>query len=212
MQKQFRWLLCAVFLLLAAAPASADSILLGTSGSSNGSGLLVDAGHFGAQAFTLTSTVQVTGLNLFLARGQGQSLLIQLTNAIGPSATSANVLAQTTIAFPSALNGTWISAPLTNLVLPVGTYHIVLSLSSGDGEWRFLPTILPSSVGTVGAVRITSPSGVNLTLPPASSFFGIGAGPFGFQIVGNTHVPEPGTLLLVAMGLGAFIRRSRTTR
>ncbi|MCL4522582.1 MAG: PEP-CTERM sorting domain-containing protein [Acidobacteria bacterium] len=211
-------------LLFSAFPAHADSVLLGTGATWNGASFIIDSGHTGAQQFTLTSTIQVTGVNVLMALGTfgtAGTIQIQLTNAIcaglpciqnGPP-TQANVLAQGTWTSSAVVPNTTVLswAPLsTNLVLGPGTYYLVVSSGDASIEWTMPSPILASTVGSVGSRYSAGPSSVNTQLPPASLFVG-GGGTMGFEIVGNANpVPEPATLLLVSSGLAAgWLRRRR---
>jgi len=208
----FLVLACAVILL--ALPARADSVLLGTGGSvTGGPGLFPD--NYLAQGFSLTTTANVSSINVFISGVGVGSILMQLTDSIGPGTTASNLLSSATFAQPNSgggLNGQWVSIPVS-VTLGAGTYYIVLSTTNSGGGWLQFDTYLPSSVGSVGSYYWSNTATpLDSTFPPASTWNTCGPGiscALGFEVVGNTSVPEPGTLVLLSLGLAAVWCRRR---
>ena len=142
-----------------------------------------------AQVFTLTSPVHISTLRLQMSGFGFDQFTLWLTNSIGPGTTPANVLFQTNLTFPNTgggISGATVSAPI-DLDLAPGTYFIVLSspqtnISQG---WMLSNTILPSTVGSVGAWEATFPGNNNPAFPPSSIFSVItGLNPGAFQLLG----------------------------
>jgi hypothetical protein len=142
-----------------------------------------------AQGFTLTSPVHINTLRLQMSGFGFDQFTLWLTNSIGPGTTPANVLFQTNLTFPNTgggISGATVSVPV-DLDLAPGNYFIVLSSTQTDiGEgWMLSNTILPSTVGSVGAWESTFPGNNNPAFPPSSIFTVIPAvNPGAFQLLG----------------------------
>jgi len=225
--------------LIWATPAKADSLLLGTGISLGSIPMLTLAGpnvpntQFLAAGFNLNQPVHVSILKIDLVASWGVSgtAVVQVTNAIGPATTPANVLAQTNVVVPSGpstqLFGTpnFISIPL-NLNLGPGAYYIVASTTQANVNmgWESALTYWPSTVGSIGSAYVASTfaspllGNPNPSFAPASTWSDYsGFYPYTvtvgmFELVGHpaSEVPEPATLLLVGSGIASlWVQRKR---
>ena len=194
----------AAAILLTRVTVVAYSVLLGTSLDQNNQGAYlggeesVGPPQFLLQPFSLNATVAVSSIDLVLSgpipvggSTPPRSFLVQITNAVGPGATSANVLAQGSGTFPSGTTPEIVSVALSGILSP-GGYYLVLSSSTGAGAWSQAVGVVPSSVGAVGApASFAFNAGANITFPPGSGWgeFSEPTTRFTFQLVGNTSLP-----------------------
>jgi hypothetical protein len=190
-------------------------------------------GHSGwntlAQKFTLGENVRNVSIDLFLAPPAGWAVSqaglditrVWLVDRWGPGATTANVLAYTTL---PAVTAPLPSNPIFSLpVLAAGNYAVIMA--PGDYKWPLpSPTgwwwntgALPGStnLGTFDKflmAGISSVNAVNKAFVPASSFQPQSLGtnnPLALRVSGDI-VPEPASLsLLVLGGLVVLGRRRR---
>lgn len=186
-------------------PLTADSVLVGTSGTLGG--YPVTAGQYLAQGFSFSDPVNLTQIN-FLAYGVFVpcECLVQLTDGLGAG---ANVLAQSTFNVPVAAFPGQPFSMVLNQNLGPGTYFLVFSTNSDGATLPASTSILPSTIGSVDGTFLLFPA--NSGFPPASPVAVSFNTPINFQLVGDP-VPEPATLLLVGSGLGAVWLRRRLER
>lgn len=136
-----------------------------------------------------------------------------LTNAIGPGATSANVIANATFTAPELTSSQLLdlnTAPTTTLFsglsLDPGTYYLVLKgpeLSSYFNSYEWLGDYIGVAVTTVSGFSV-GPYGWTVaaaSFPPSSSFTEAEASRYLFYSVEGTAVPVPPTMLLLGSGL-----------
>lgn len=219
-------LLLVACILLCAAPAQADSVLLNTSSSvpsCNYCGWDLNTSHWHALSFTFANTftnVSITlPLSIYPAPYGGTAWI---TNSIGPGTTAANIVATST--FSNVNNNDFYVGPVTffsGLTLGPGTYYFMVSVSSGGAMVEGLHPNYNLVVSTAPGVSAGSDyvaldpnyygcCAQDMTFPPASNWTYPGnAGDYiPMTITGVSAVPEPGTLLLVATGvIGVWLRR-----
>jgi len=202
-------------------PAHAGLLVGTTLPTSAGAELAVINAQFLEQAFTLTTSVQVTGIGVQMSGFGSDVFTLWLTNAIGPGTTVANVLLQTTLVFPNTGGGTTGATVnvLPNLFLSPGSYFLIESSAQTSvlqGWIGFPATPIPTSFGSVGSTNATCCiSGIiNVAFPPGSTFSTPISSPLAFQISGNA-IPEPQNLFALLTGLVALLvlkaRKSRRT-
>lgn len=174
-----------------------------------------------ATSFTLATALSGVAIDASLVSDDSSFLggTAYLTNAIGPGATPASVVAQAS--FTAPFGNPSGSVPLTTLFsglsLSSGSYYLVLSapfLAGASGsplDWQIPtnPVITTSPSATLG-----SAFGANTFLttvdpfPPASSFFTTQTPMFDV-----TAVPEPSTIVLLLVPVTMLILiRKRITR
>lgn len=224
-------------------PAGADSILLGTRLSIGMVGMVELEGTTNpttawvAQSFHLNEAVQLTYVNIGLdgAFGYEGPAVVQLTNAIGPETTAANVLAEATVSVkkqipqPSLFGEVAVVPVPMSLTLGPGTYFIVASTQQPDLVlgWQFALSQYSSTVGTIGdsylANAYSAASGIpNTDFAPASTwvrysdlYYPYNEPPAIFELVGTptSSVPDAGSTLLLfttsLATLGLLRRRQR---
>lgn len=184
-----------------------------------------------AQPFTLSMQVTATQLEVYVDGQQTPqgTFSIQLTNQLGSGTTSSNILAQGNFSFPvSGDSPSAVDLSLGNLVLPPGTYYVVLESNTPVdtfpghvGDWGNDGTV----VGTYG----TLPSGPvfdfgttnNGSGPPLTDFDPTGGANStyadflleGTADLNGTAVPEPRDgALLVGTGLALFAIRRKISK
>ena len=161
--------------LLAPSPAAGNPILLGTDNPWNGASPSVENTQADAQAFTLTQSISVSSIDVWLyggANDPNSPIPVQLTTSIGPGTTLANVV------FSATIPGTSVPFPPGEVNIPAslslgpGTYYLVLS-SPGVANgyaWITAFNVLPSNVGAVGqGYYCCFPNPVGI-FPPAETF------------------------------------------
>ena len=170
--------------------------LLGTDLPHNsGAEIAVISSQFVAQEFTLTQPIHITSINLQMSGFGNDQFTFWLTNSIGPSTTTSNVLLQRNLTFPNTgggVNGTTVSVS-TDMQLDPGAYFLVLSSEQTSifQGWLLATMILPSNVGTVTNHFLTTFASLggntNSQFPPGSSFVAgpVLLNPFAFQIDGS---------------------------
>lgn len=213
-------------------PASANAIVVGTQFSTAVQGGIVVGGgdgkqtpQFVAQGFSLPVSAETSVAQIVLTVVGNQSFDLQLTNAIGPSASAQNVLGERT--FNAVLSGPVqdlypnlgqvFTLPLHRTLGP-GEYYLIASSTDPNGylSWPFfggfgLPTYEPLQ-NTLGSV---DPSfyaafngGANASFPPESNWtYQYPDSPVEFRVLG---VPEPSSLPLFIFGVLAIAALGRS--
>jgi hypothetical protein len=207
--KTFRYLAVAAALLLAAAPAGAGPIVLGT-GSPNGF-LTMESEQWGAQAFTLTSTLDLESFEIGFIHGNAFTSRVQLVEG---TPGSGNTLFDATFSDVansglSFLHESYSFAAAMTL-LPGSYYIVATNINSPNFGWSFGTSQVASTVGTIGTayacLDANSPNGCNDADPKASLEWSAIAGtdPLDFRLVAQdtdaTPAPEPATVTLVLLG------------
>lgn len=194
--------------LLALAPLRGEAapVVLGTDTLLLGGMPIAENTQALAQPFTLTSSVSVTAIDVFLIGGTliTDPLLVQLTNSLGPGTTNSNVLLNTSLApsgVPTSPPGAIVSFPVSITLTP-GSYYIVLSTTDIWGyDWAEALNMPPSAVGTVGqAMSCCFPNTVG-SIPAAETFKVAKSGPADKFYFGLEGVPEPSSAALFAFGI-----------
>jgi PEP-CTERM motif-containing protein len=224
--RTFHHLAAVAVLMLAAAPVSASTIALGTSSHSGFTSMQPEGSpQWGAQAFTLTSALDLAAFELGFVHTAGFTSRVQLVQGGSPGV--GTTLFDTT--FSDAANpglaflyeSYSFAVPMT--LLP-GSYYIVATneLSQNFG-WSFGTTQVPSTFGTIGeafaCLDANSESGCNAADPKTSTewvLLNINGLPLDFRLIEQeptaTAMPEPGTLLLLGGGLVGSAARFRKRR
>jgi hypothetical protein len=205
-------LLLVSIVLVPGSAARAASVVLGTSNLYNGGMPIAENTQAIAQTFTLTSTVSLSAIDLFIGAGNGlevDPLTVQISDSLGPGTTPADIVLTTTMlpsAIPSIAPGAVVSLPVS-VTLGPGSYALVLSTTDIWGyDWALANTVLPSVVGTVGqSLYCCFPNPVGV-FPPAETFKSTTTGPpqYFFQL---ESAPEPLPVALLALALGALALR-----
>ena len=178
----FKRVLFGLFLFSAIAATAEHVVIVGTPIDLNAppgayiSGGPNVAGQWLAQSFKITDKAHVKVVDVVLLplptlSPPPFSVLIQLTNRIGPAATPENVLASAVFTPPANTNQ--LLTIKTNLLLVPGTYYLVASTDSAipfvenQFQWPFGGT-----TGIIGKVPIgfffTGSTTANVKCPPAS--------------------------------------------
>jgi PEP-CTERM motif len=210
---RFVWALIAQASLFPAAASAATIVDTGPSPNIGPAdpGLTIDAGQFLAGEFTTTQAYDITSLSAFV-RQFAACACDQLTAnfhlglATGPTTASGSTftdLFSLPVSFTAAPGAAdWATASVPNYFLAAGTYWIVASATLADSPIGLgmpfgVPNPLSAYASTTGSPNNWQP--LNPTL--------------GFQVEGDpvSTVPLPGTLWLLASGIGALatIRRRR---
>ena len=230
------WLACALVLVLGASTASADSVpapILTVSGTRQASlqatvssGAADDAAAYGISFVLGRSFSDLTiSVPQFITAGEFRGTA-WLTDAIGPAATSANVVASSPFDVCAATScGTPPPAEirfLSGLSLSPGTYYFILSTPfcshPGSGCSAELARLLTysdpmisaaSDVAAAGEIASACPASgcangpLNEDFPPASTWSHMPDNVSSFKI--EATVPEPGSLPMVISGLAMVL-------
>ncbi len=132
----------------------------------------------------------------------------QLTKAIGPSATAADVVGNTTISVNQST--TAFLEVFSGLSLDAGTYFLTAYGIDGFGSW---PALLdPTLTGVLGqesfAANFGTPGDLNSTDPYRSNAYNTTLDA-GILVQGDAATPEPASILLVTTGMAALILSRR---
>lgn len=166
-----------------------------------------------AQGLYLPVSAEVSVAEIVVGMLGDQSFSLQFTNAIGPSATAENVLADGSFnAVRPPIGEALFTLPLYRTLGP-GEYYLVVSSTESYGylEWQNaghasgLPGVppyepLPDTLGTVDPTYYAAyDGGADVSFPPGSVWsYQIGGRPLQFQVLG---VPEPSTLSIFVFGV-----------
>jgi len=196
-------LLALVSLPLARAQFVVDS---GTPDESSNRSIFYDdenVNQFMAQEFTLAADTTVTQIEVYLGGNTAVNNHVFLTTAIGAAATGADVIDDFLVPTPgtSPSAGAWTGLLSGDLNLTANTYFLVFA-PEAVGSAGFLPVDAPNNIGSSYGV---SGAGANLATPYASSFLPGGI-LFGVRV---SAVPEPSSIVLVALGGALLMRRRR---
>lgn len=165
-------------------------------------GLTIDDGEAAAISFTLSQDATNVSIDIeALCIGCTGGYWLN-TNAIGPTSSFADTL------FGVAFDNTTRVAPLfSGLSLAAGDYFVVLSIDTGFALWTgsTSPTVTEHPNGTRQLDFFASSAGAWAPMSDFSVEFGKG---LDFNVSG-TFVPEPGSGLLLGMGIIALALRSR---
>jgi len=206
-----------VILFLACVPVAwADTVIFSDFGPGNSFSTSVGAGIRGStveppsglsQAMAFTSGANFTFTNLFLplsvAQGTGSAMVALMSDASG--APGAVIESWTVTNLPSIFSPTILQITSTlNPALSAGTQYWVgvfpVAADSNIAWWH-------NNIGNVGPTAFafaSDPVSANWTVLNTSQTT-LAA----FEIQGVNPVPEPGTLLLMATGLGVLVLRRK---
>lgn len=190
-----------------ASTVHADETLLSNLPSNDGGQGIVSSGTQRAVSFTTSGTAfSVTSVTMrltnYISSTDTALLTFRLNDGDSPSATvfaSLNAPASA-----SNADGNFVFTPTSGITLTANTtYWLVIAAASNTETFSWLrsdPSETPTGLATFGIQAISENSGG--TWSEGSN------GPHSFAINGNT-VPEPGTILLVGLGLAGllFVRR-----
>jgi hypothetical protein len=159
-----------------------------------------------------------------LSTGTGTAYLV---TALGPSATPANLLATDSITVSGNPGVNTMTSLFTGLSLGPGTYYLLvnptdinmpdsLDWDGGGTPAQTLDTGVTQQADRMLSGTVASPPYDSANIASTSSvshLFSVTGTPV-VGVVGNSGVPEPGTMGLMALGLGGlgvFLRRQRVS-
>jgi hypothetical protein len=217
-------------LLLTGAVSAQASAIVGTStaGENGGYGLgwsfQNDVNLAIGQAFTMGAAAQLLNaatvwLNDYEGGFSGASFTFQIMDAVGASATAANVLYQTSALFPDTEGGPHAPVTMSGIGLALAantTYYLVISTAAGQNAnqtghgWGTTTGPYIEPFATVGSayVGIRVNNGVADYTDLQENTGGVRT-LFLLESQDAAVVPEPTTLLLLGSGLLAASRRMR---
>ena len=179
----------------------------------------IDATDWIAESFTLSAPTTITGVKAFVNStfddsDAGQPFTVALYAASGPAgaqlpdlnffADGQNQLGQFTASYSAG--GGWVGQDGLNWTLGAGTYFIAIETDGNGVQGLVLPT---GDLGHLPGSVAFYTGGNGYASDPAVS-----TDAFGLQVSGvAAAVPEPATLAMMLLGLGAigFLARRRKT-
>jgi hypothetical protein len=207
-------------------PVHADEVVLGTANTtSTGVGVVFIGVKAEAQEFTIAQPIELTGLSVAIdsdSRSASNVYVFQLTDRIGLGATAADILASFSVTgdqlvefHPTFAPGEVypeVSSTFPSLNLGPGEYFLTgaevdQGSSFGGARWEGQSSVLPNSVGTIGAKFVSDAPNLN---NPADSIWAADTNFPGdyhdFQLLGEARdVPEPASWVLALFGLALLI-------
>jgi hypothetical protein len=216
--------------LMLAAPMTTHAVLIAGTANDTTGGFGVgfsfdpDVNLVIAQQFAVTAPIIADSVTVYLnddnATNGADPFTLYITNAIGPAATAANVLATLGGTFPLTGGAGHAAVTFSSLALPLlpaplapdGYFLVIASPGGPDTGWGTGGTPIPSALGTIGNsyVGIVFGGGVGdyTTLDPGSPNSSITA----FRVDAVAAIPEPSTyaLMLAGLGLVGWIARKRS--
>jgi hypothetical protein len=159
-----------------------------------------------AQAFSLSDPAFISTIEVYMfAPGDVPIVMqMQLTSAIGPAATAADLIGSFSLPTPPPLEPAFVSSPV-NLNLQPGTYFLVFS---APYPGAVMPDGPPNDIGDLFAAfddgfNPVFPPNIDMAFPPASNFSLVsiapGNGTVGVRIEGNVipAVPDESSTLVL---------------
>jgi len=153
------------------------------------------------EAAEFTTTTAITGGTALVTLDSSNSFSVTawLTNAVGPATTAGNVIASNVF---SSQNGNQQQyTALSGFNVGPGTYYLVLEAVSQNNLVGWDYTTSPVVTGTLVSGDLGAVPSAPFTFGPSATF-NPGTGDFLFQVTSTT--PEPGSAILLGIGIGGF--------